>query len=1450
MDKETKIVRIHVKPEPLKPETQTPASGDEAVLSLQHKAVVSPQAPISGDEAVLSVYHEAGVSSQTPVSGDEAVLGKGAGTAVLRSDCPVSADEVRQEPVSGTVRTGLNIPVSADEETPYSYPHSLKISAPEAVSSDENTIASAGMPARISMDIPVSSDEASAFHVPEPVKMRGDIVSSEDEASAFSRAKSLRPQTDSPVSSDETRSVREHNTVPVRGDIAVSNDERSAFTPERTIPVSTGITQSGDETRAVIERGPVAIKTDIPASGDEYLQSLNAVTPVVSKDIAASPDELSPFLIPKSPTVSMEIAASSDETRVVGEPELARMHVETPASTDEISVVQDHETPHEFRNIPVAEDESINKFTHPGIRFRDIPVSDDESRIRYREFSFTGKWWPKDDPLNIGAENYSVLKNYRYTDTGLEGVGPFSRINTSALGVKIRNGIQLRTNYTAQRSAVVVQAQSAYGQAITKNEADVPDQGAFDTGVFNATGATTLMLTTAYATSPVNVTSTQYATGAELADEIETKANSNLALTGGGTVDFTVTYSTTTHKFTIAVNVGTISYVNTGSTLGSIIGFTANQGPATSVVSDTEVTNDSAMFVESTSSELARFAYLPQGAIGICDGVDNKIWAGDEKPVDACLVTKLVAVDAYVLGNIASNGVQDLTKQINNTLTDDNNVITMYSDTTFGDATTVYSVVFASPYTTFTRTSGTHPNFLTNGLVVNASVKIASPFDALNIGTFLVHSCTDDILVLNNAAGKTETVTSGASSVKTSDRNMILVGSTRRLSSVKLTVSTANTFTSSMTAYCSNGFAFSSMGVTDGTTSGGKTLSQNGTISWPTMITDGTGGIDAVYGEKPMYIGGYYLYFYLFVPTYCNAKISNITANAAFQSITDVWDGVYRSPTYCVVKKFVSASDNYYEYTLEIVDESAQATPLGAKIDALDWSTHEDSIILVLDERTTALYLKMIDEKFNTNATTITVDYWNGIAWTAAPGIVDRTLDSGGTKSLTVSGVVSWGYIDDSLEKKHMYRGRNGYAYRLRWSAALSNPTGGDDIIIDVIKGVPRARSAMLAYTFPFQYRNHPLLCGCIGDGELNRVDYGPANTVDVYNGDDSSKHDNSQSLYFGGKDKLTGAAELFDRYGLNLASGALFFKNSEIFLLTGSAPTGDDPFKIDKISGQIGCPCPLTITPMEVSFTNGDQPPANVVGFISGTGPMLYCNTSLYCVPGIEPYFDTADSRCVLSTLLKYAAAGYNATYKEWNILLPSGSAATANNVWIVYDMVRHKWYERVSANTDDFPQGFIHIEDTYGNKYLYAYSGSGYLLRLEYNVDGLYDGTTAYGITNTVKTADILPLETVWEKSFLRRIKTLFATNAEGLMTITHYANGDSDGTTIESTAGNMITSDTSLRYRNLITQVYTTVSTGRYALTGLSHALQLVVTGATSVKPKLINWGLNAIPDKVDE
>jgi hypothetical protein len=117
-----------------------------------------------------------------------------------------------------------------------------------------------------------------------------------------------------------------------------------------------------------------------------------------------------------------------------------------------------------------------------------------------------------------------------------------------------------------------------------------------DRGYFEITAANDGLILTSDQGGPstVNIPDGTYE-GAALATALQTAMNADSTLTGG-VITFAVSYSTTTHKFTIDATAGhTIAYTNTGSDAGLTLGFSADAAAVQTITSDTEAGDPTAI---------------------------------------------------------------------------------------------------------------------------------------------------------------------------------------------------------------------------------------------------------------------------------------------------------------------------------------------------------------------------------------------------------------------------------------------------------------------------------------------------------------------------------------------------------------------------------------------------------------------------------------------------------------------------------------------------------------------------------------------------------------------------------------------------------------------------------------------------------------------------------------
>ena len=640
------------------------------------------------------------------------------------------------------------------------------------------------------------------------------------------------------------------------------------------------------------------------------------------------------------------------------------------------------------------------------------------------------------------------------------------------------------------------------------------------------------------------------------------------------------------------------------------------------------------------------------------------------------------------------------------------------------------------------------------------------------------------------------------------------VFATRALQGVHIYIAEANVTTSTMSGTAWTGKSFTALSIVDGTASGGISLAQDGEITFSSTVGD----------AKPFHFEGLYFYCYQFTLSAGSADVYHATVDADWQDAVDVWDGVFRQPTQFQV--YDSSDDAYKDYTPDVYEPSYEYQPIGAEIGQLATA---DKIIAMFDDRVSAMLYTMVPGKVNTASSIPTIKYWNGTEYVSPGEITDTTIaDDQNWATLGQSGQWSWNPPGEGEEEKQTFFGVTGYAYEISFDVLLSG-AAVDDIIIDTVTGIP-VQKTVKPFKFPVTYKNQVMLAGFTEGNEGNRVDYCMPNAADVYNGDLTSD-DGAQSLYFGSGGDLSCGIQLYNRFGANIFATLLMLKPSETYLMTGDEPTGDNAYRIYPISYNIGCPAPLTLTAAEMGYQIADDVPRNVAIWLSYSGPVIFDGAILAPLQGVNKFFDTIDSDTIKTSIIDQAVAWYDRTWKEWNLVFPSGSAATNCNKWLCFSFTKKRWFEKVPPT---YPQCGFPVTDANGISYVFGGLDTGYMMRLENGND--WDGTD---ITQTVEGGDFLPTGNAWDIAKIRRLKVIAKriTEAGQDLAITHYLDTATSGSSL--TAVDMDSgTDRLVRDTQNVNKV------------GWAHRFKF--SGATSAEDKglqLLGWGVQVEQEDED-
>jgi len=606
-----------------------------------------------------------------------------------------------------------------------------------------------------------------------------------------------------------------------------------------------------------------------------------------------------------------------------------------------------------------------------------------------------------------------------------------------------------------------------------------------------------------------------------------------------------------------------------------------------------------------------------------------------------------------------------------------------------------------------------------------------------------------DALSNTLSANATDYVTVGA----VAGRQYWVVFSPRPLKAVKYYVKTANTTAATLACTYYNGTTFAAVGnPSDGTSDGTHALADTGIFSFDSTVAT----------AKPFHFNGMYMYAYQFALSAGDAAIYMVTVDAPFQELTDIWDGVLRQP---IQFQFYTGSE-YRDFTLEVNEDSYTGYEIGAVLDGM---TTSGKIIAMFDERQTAIKCKMAAGLVNTNAATVTIKYWTGAAFTTVGTVTDGTSNGGDTLGQT--GLMSWQAPAASAEHPVDMFGVYGYAYEITVSATLSGTADDDDneLVVDRVMGIPAQYTVRGGYKFPSFYKNMLLLCGDVAGKQGNRVDYTMPYAPNVLNGELSSM-DGLQSLYFGNFDDLTAGMEICNRVGSNLVSGWAGLTKSSTYLLVGDSP---EDYKIHPISDNIGCPAPLTLASAEVGYDMAQDVTRNILIWLSNSGPVVFDLAVITPIRGIDKFFKTDDPECINWEAIENARGWFDNENKEYNLLIPSGANQTDCNKWLCYDLLRKKWFEKVT-DLAEMPQCGFTVMDTNGIKYTYGGIDTGHLVRLEYG-----ESWNGEGIRQVIETGDFFPTGNMWHMTRIRELKVVAKAISETHnLEIGHSASTDVSG------------------------------------------------------------------------
>jgi hypothetical protein len=295
---------------------------------------------------------------------------------------------------------------------------------------------------------------------------------------------------------DTTREivVKEHLPPP---EITPPPDDKRPTPPPKAQVAVPEITPPPDDKRPTPPpKAQVVVPEITPPPDDKPVKPVPPKGPRALPEIQVPQDDR-----PASPPPAREVVPPPDDIPVPRSPEPQAIQPKAPVKPPQLPEVGNDKTreisikePVKAPQLPEVGNDRTHEITvQPPVqppKLLSEPPKDEAVFKFYTEFN--GKWLPSVDPLVIGAKHFSTLTNMRYTETGVEGIQGYNKVNSTALVspdsdvLDLQAGYHLSTIYD-QDTYTLVHATSgdpAYGY-VYENSTDIGSTGDFGDLLFS-----------------------------------------------------------------------------------------------------------------------------------------------------------------------------------------------------------------------------------------------------------------------------------------------------------------------------------------------------------------------------------------------------------------------------------------------------------------------------------------------------------------------------------------------------------------------------------------------------------------------------------------------------------------------------------------------------------------------------------------------------------------------------------------------------------------------------------------------------------------------------------------------------------------------------------------------------------------------------------------------------
>ncbi len=1003
-----------------------------------------------------------------------------------------------------------------------------------------------------------------------------------------------------------------------------------------------------------------------------------------------------------------------------------------------------------------------------------------------REIPLNGRLRAQEDPCTIGASDFQVLQNMRYTDTHIKGIGGMTKINTAAVAnPQIRSGIFFRKDQVAE-NFTLIQAYSSATAAPTiySCTAAPPATGSFASLYVQATAAASARFSTAPGDKIV------------VCDEKEALIYGGTEMKIAGFVDYdpngTYRYDYTkqvTNSLTDANNVATVHRATAAVDSNTMLllhfdGTAQDSSPTTPHnMGNVGVTyTSSGKFASAASFASGQYMSAASAAdfyfnagqwsveqwiyptnFGVGQTIFYQASGSDNESIHMRLTP-------YTVPNLV---IKTASAEIVNIQGTFSLPLDTWSHIEASENGNDYRLFVNGQVVAYTATAGRVPN-------CNGSVYIGSASNA-----FILNM---DELRVSNIARRTSNFSPPSQAYGLIPLTTFLVGSTLPAKGIKFYVASANTGTGATTANYWNGSTWVSVSsLSDGTSSASKPMAQTGTVSFTS--TDSLAKLKA---EDDVL-----LYWHKVECTNLDTTttISQVTVDTPMQTIKDIWDGEDRT----IASFQVFKASAFNDYTTNVFEEgNYDSANTGTFADISSLAASAEYLYAGFTERMQGVSFGVVGASGNTTANVMTCEYYNGgdpdlnTAWTAL-SINDQTTVN--NASLGKSGLATWQspalaaefktYLASVLGRTKTVTTRTVndewqtvdtvstvpldpsvpeskvslYYYRFSFSVALDATT-----VLNYVAGIP-AQETLKGYKFPIDHASRLWLCNNV-DSEPNVAICSSVNTSQVFNGADSTK------IYLGNNEGLVAGASLFTRTGSNIVNMMVLCKYGETWMILGETP---ENFVVYRVSDTVGCVASETMDTVSLGEGEVIGVPRNFAIWQASHGIVMFDGANITNISeDIGDRFDPRSTTAINSAYLNSGYGFYDPVMHEYHFCCVGAGASAVNEEW-VYDLRRKKWFQVVRANplTCGFP-----VRDTLGNTYSYGADNTGYVFRLENGND-----MNGNGITKTFQIGDVaLHKGTIMENTEIdwSVLVAKAMASATGTIAVTHYGDGKTTGTT----------------------------------------------------------------------